>query len=93
MHSIEYNGRTIQIDYDRTAKDGLSNLAQDLILALGTQIPSFSKEDLPDSAVVAGWCVIKMQEIIDHMDQKIDDLIEENMGIRREFDEYKEGKQ
>lgn len=87
MDSIEYNGRMIEIEFDHTVIDGLSNTAQDLILALGVKDPAFSENDLPDEAVAAGWCVVKMQEIIERLDRKVDDIIDENMEMRKELKE------
>lgn len=84
---IEVDGRKISFEYDATIINGLSEKAQGCLENLMSEV----QIDHTDDAVVAGWCVVKMQEIIDRMNRKVDDLIAENAELQEKYDTLENG--
>lgn len=82
---IEYEGRTASFEYDATAIDGLSELAQANILKLCREA------GIPSEGAIAGWAVVQMQAVIEKLDEKVDMLIDENMELREQVNTMDNG--
>ena len=100
MQCITYNGRPIEFDLpgDKEVNDAYSDLAQDMVLALGTKDPAFSEKDLPDEAVVAGFCIVNLNEIIKQLQDLVKDLGErlgevsaDAVELQKKYDTLKDG--